>query len=167
MDYPIIEHAGVKGMKWGVRKAGKAVASVARAAVNQRVKTIRKRQAKLDAYHDSNKKNKSYKADYNLFKNMHKGNERQRHYKAIKTTRTVRRQFKAILATSVGLAVTSGSGKAVIQKMSKVATSPEAARLGKNIIQAAKRSPVRYVDGSTMKNVVRGATNALVVSGRR
>lgn len=38
------------------------------------------------------------------------------------------------------------------------ATSPESIRRGKNIIQAIKRSPIRYVDGKKITNIVRDAS---------
>jgi uncharacterized protein (UPF0303 family) len=36
----------------------------------------------------------------------------------------------------------------------KAARNPENIRRAKNVVQALKRSPIRYVDGSKMKNVI-------------
>lgn len=52
-----------------------------------------------------------------------------------------------------------GMGAAMAGKAAySAATSPESIRRGKNIIQAIKRSPIRYVDGKKMTNIVRDAS---------
>jgi len=143
----ILQHAGVKGMKWGVRK------KVATVVKNHMKKRKARAKAVLDRYHEKNKNKSSYKKAYNRNLKRTKGN----HHRAVAATRAPR--VRAQRAIALHLAVHTAplaihTGMKIANKARDFAADPDNIRRGKNIIQAMKRSPIRYVDGSKMKNVV-------------
>lgn len=150
----LLQHHGVKGMKWGVRRA----VSSAGKALNRNMNKRRAREdASAERYHEKKKNSKVYKLNYNYHKKRAKGTPEQKHKAAVRAVR--RDSFNK--AVMVGMALTPAAsksaqvaGKAFARGVYKAATSPEAVRAGKNIINAVKRSPVRVVDGKSMKNVV-------------
>lgn len=144
----ILLHFGVKGMKWGVvrskiQKAGRAY--------NR--KQSDKRKAANAKYHEKRKSRPSYKAAYKTQLKRTKGD----HEKAVTILRTQNAKQKRAL---IGMTLVQTSpfliknGKKLARKAAKAAANPENIRRGKNIVQALKRSPIRYVDGKTMTNVV-------------
>ena len=149
-----LQHHGVKGMKWGVRRA----VSKAGKALNKNMNNRRaKQEAKLSAYHEKRKNSKVYKLNYNYYKKQAKGTPEQKHKRAVMNVARDNYHKKIMLGmalTPVASKSFQVAGKALVKGVHKAATSPEAVRAGKNIINAVKRSPVRVVDGATMKNVV-------------
>lgn len=151
-----LQHHGVKGMKWGVRRARKALSSAGKSTAKALNKARDKHRSKVDAYHEKNKNKTMYKLSYNHHKRSAKGKTAEdKHRWAVRSARAEAKMNKALLtsAAATGL-MTSKTVRNTVYGLAKKATSPEAVRLGKNIVQAAKRSPVRYVDGKTLKNVV-------------
>lgn len=139
----ILLHFGKKGMKWGVRKAIKGHVKKRKA----------KQKATLDKYHEKKKGKKTYTRMYNKNFKKTKGN----HYKSVRNTRNViraRNRSAAIKIVAATAPIAIKHGSVIVKSMHGMATSPQAVRTGKNIIQAAKRSPIRYVDGRKMTNVI-------------
>lgn len=147
----ILQHHGVKGMKWGkytakVKNAVKSHVKAHRAKQNQKV---------LD-HHEKNKEKKTYKKLYE-----HNSKRYKTHLQAARKTReqvaAINKQ-RAIIATKIAVGV-AGAQRHNIAKaakvVSKAATNPDNIRRAKNVVQAVKRSPIRYVDGKAMKNVVK------------
>lgn len=140
-----LQHHGVKGMHWGVRKKVQKAVKAHRAKQNKRV---------LD-YHEKHKGKKLYGKLYAQNSKRYKS-----HLAAARKSReqvfAVRAQ-QAKVAAIVGVAVAS-QNKHHIAKASKVlgkvAQNPDNIRKAKNVVQALKRSPIRYVDGKKMKNVI-------------
>lgn len=144
----ILEHAGVKGMKWGVVKTR---------AVNGIKTHIKKSNAKSrvkdEKFHEKKKNNKAYKKVYNSNLKKSKGN----HKTAIAKTRKQYNQKKRILAMTVTaktLPAAVTTGKIIVAASKAYAKSPQGIRKGKNIVNAMKGNPLRYVDGAAMRNVV-------------
>lgn len=129
----ILQHVGVKGMKWGKRKSGT---------------TGGKRKRSVEKYHELNKDKKFYKDAYAKNLKRTKGN----HHKAVLITQVDARKnaMKKIGYTVAAVKVASKLSKAVkMVASSKVGDEigQSVKRRGKNIVLAAKRSPIRYVDG--------------------
>lgn len=160
----ILKHVGVKGMKWGVRKAANNVKTAVRNRTekkNQRLKQV------ADRYHEKNQKSKVYSRQYarNL-KAMKTRYEKKGvksetiHYRAVLKTRkehmAAKRQLLALAIPLAAPVAAKGivAGQTAVSRMSYKATSPEAVRAGKNLVNAMQRNPVRYVDGSKLKNVI-------------
>ena len=142
----ILQQAGVKGMKWGVRKAIKSQIKKANA----------RDRAYLDKYHEKRSaKSPSYVRAYN--KQIEKGKS---HHSVVRKMRNDRVKQQRVLATQAALIATpllNRAGKKIAQAAYNTATSPETIRAGKNIILAAKRSKFRVVDGSAMEDVIGAA----------
>lgn len=135
----ILQHAGIKGMKWGIRK------KIQKAGRGLGRKLSANRKAKIEKqhkYHEKNKNKKSYSRKYNLNLKLSKGN----HNKAVALTVS---QARSSRNTKIILATIVAAKAAKI-----VASRPESVRMGKNIVQAFKGSPLRYVNGSKFKNVI-------------
>ena len=149
-----LQHHGVKGMKWGVRRA----VSSAGKALNRNMNKRRARETEsLGRYHEKRKNSKVYKLNYNYHKKRAKGTPEQKHMRAVANVRRESFNKKVMLGMALTPAASKSvqiAGKALVKGVAKVATSPEAIRAGKNVINAIKRSPVRVVDGKTLKNVI-------------
>jgi hypothetical protein len=144
-DEETIQHHGVKGMHWGVRGKVQKAVKAHRAKQNQRV---------LD-YHEKNKGKKAYKKLYS-----HNSKRYKSHLAAARKTReqvaAIHRQ-RAVIATklAVGLVAANRHGIAKgVNSAKNAVKNPDNIRKAKNVAQALKRSPIRYVDGSKMKNVI-------------
>lgn len=138
-----LQHHGVKGMKWGVIRS-----KVKGAYAKSHQSRENRKKAAINQKHDLNMKiSKSYGKAYN--KSMAKNGN---HYKSIAVARQAvgRRKVAAMAAIIYGV---PAAGK-VAGKAYRTATNPSTIRLGKNIVQAMKNSPLRYVDGAKMKNVI-------------
>lgn len=160
MTTDILQHHGVKGMKWGVKKARNAVSTTSKSALKKINKIRENSNAKIDAYHNANKNKRYYKLSYNTYKTHARGNTQQKHRTAVRAARMDTRMSKALLTSAAAsAAMTNKTVRDNVYKVARKATSPEAVRMGKNIMQAVKRSPIRYVDGKQMKNVVNTASN--------
>jgi hypothetical protein len=148
-----LQHYGVKGMKWGVirNKVQKSV----KAHVKKR---NAKERATLDKYHEKRiNKSKSYKQAYNRRTKGEKGKTPARHYAAVRSIKAQNDKVKrAVILKTAALAapLVMDKGRKLASKASDFASNPDNIRKGKNIIQAIKRSPIRYVDGKKMTNVV-------------
>lgn len=146
-----LKHYGVKGMKWGVRKAGQNVKS----AVVKTGKAIsrhnKKRHARnikvLTDRHNKYMSNKKYAKDYN--KALKRTNNKHQAMRTAQILRRNRSNRNAKVALRLGIVGASAA--------SKFLTKPETIRAGKNFVQAMKNSPIRYVDGSSFTNVVDAA----------
>lgn len=141
----ILQHHGTKGMHWGVRKRIQAVVKAHRARQNKQIL----------AYHDKHKNKKLYKRLYQIQSKRHKthlaaARKAQQQVKAIQTQRAKLAMGAATMAAPV-IATHLAKGA---QAVNKAVHNPDNIRRGKNLVQAIKRSPIRYVDGSKMKNVV-------------
>lgn len=137
----ILKHAGVKGMKWGVRKTvAKAGKAVNRSLNKRRAKSL----ANVTTKHEKYMSNKKYSKDYNsaLKRTGSKAT-------AMRTAQYLRRNRRETMSRAVLGVSLAGASKAY-----KFATKPETIRAGKNVVQTLKKSPVRYVDGSTFTNVI-------------
>ena len=160
-----LKHYGVKGMKWGVRKA-RDVVRTQKAKHAERVKKYDANvKAKAEAHYEKNKNKRSYKrmhaSNLKELERKHKNNpskdvktlakiQTRREFREIKTRKAIAGAL--IVSQLVQADILYGenrTGKFVNKMM-----SPDNIRSGKNIMQAAKRSPVRYVDGKKIKNVV-------------
>ncbi len=137
-----LQHYGIKGMRWGVSRTKSQI----RAS-----KMSKKEKAALDKYHESRKNKTSYQKAYkNQFKKT------KNHYEAVKqvskhqTVKTVMGARAAIMMSPLLL----DQGAKIYRGIKHATMNPDNIRKGKNVIQAIKRSPIRYVDGSKMKNVV-------------
>lgn len=145
-DEETLLHFGVKGMHWGVRKKVSKMVKNHRAKRNKRV---------LDAHEKLNKKNKTYKKLY-----AHNSKRYKTHLGAARKSLV---QLNQINKQRIGLAITAASLAAPhvlphVAKgasiLGKAAQNPDNIRKAKNVAQALKRSPIRYVDGKMMKNVI-------------
>lgn len=134
-----IQHAGVKGMKWGVRKK-----------ITQVSKKIDESNQRL---HDKKmSKSKKYQKTYAKHLKKTKGDAAKAQNLSVDKHRAkqLKRVERAIKLTPAAVA----AGKIIVSGVRSAATSPQAIRAGKNIVQAMKGSPLRYVDGASMKNVI-------------
>lgn len=144
----IMLHAGVKGMKWGVVKT-RAVKSIK----GHIKKSNAKSRVKDEKFHEKKKNNKKYKKVYNANLKAAKGN----HKKAIARTRSAyvqRKRVMALTVTAKTLPAAVTTGKIIVAASKAYAKSPQGIRKGKNIVNAMKGNPLRYVDGAAMRNVV-------------
>lgn len=161
----LLKHHGIKGMKWGVRRDKK------RAAIN----TYKKTKSEIKADYKSGKIKKSvykerireaqhkrnmvtsfvYKNSYAISKS--KG---LNHVTARSHARTDLAIVNGLKAGVTAYAITSIAAPAV-GAGARLAANPATIRAGKNIIQAMKGSPIRYVDGRTMQNVINLAGTAI------
>ncbi len=146
-----LQHFGVKGMKWGVRK-GQVKGAIKKYAKNRREKANKK---VLD-YHEKNKENKTYKKLYESSSKRYKthlgaATNAARRHGEIKRARVQLGVHAAVLASPV----VSKALRTTVKAAHKVATNPDNIRKAKNVVQAMKRSPIRYVDGKKMTNVVK------------
>ena len=159
-DFPIydLEHYGVKGMKWGVRKkvsdglkkiGGSVKSTVAEGIVEQR--------AKDDAFHDKKMmRSKTYKLLYKTSPRTIDGNGRDRvRQKAAKAS--YRAMQRSIVTMTLSLAVDAAltnSGQKAIRSVSDFVITGQAQKIGKNVLNTVTGSPLRYVNAENMKNVV-------------
>lgn len=142
-----LQHYGVKGMKWGVRRTKEQLSKSAKSGVQTYKK---KRKESLDKYHDKKRNKKRYIRDYE--KHFKKTND---HYKSVSRARgtaTNRNIKRGVVATPAVLY----TGLVAARTFHLLTTDPEAVMAGKNIVQAFKDSPIRYVDGAKMTNVING-----------
>lgn len=137
-----LQHHGVKGMKWGVIRS-----KVKGAYTKSHEKSRARRNATVDRKHNANMRMKSYSKAYN--KSMAKNGN---HHKSIAIARQSvgRKKVAALAAIVYGV---PAAGK-IAGEVYRTATHPSTIRLGKNIVQSMKNSPLRYVDGAKMKNVI-------------
>lgn len=149
-DEETLQHHGVKGMHWGVRKQIKQVVKAHRAA----------QRAKLDKYHAAKSDHAGYQILYKRRLARNGGN----HHAAIRDARDTlrkRRTQNAIIAGKLAVGVAGLASpylkphvKKAANAAAKAARNPDNIRKAKNVVQAMKRSPIRYVDGKKMTNVV-------------
>jgi hypothetical protein len=144
-DEETLQHHGVKGMHWGAHKRIQKIVKAHRAKQNQKV---------LD-YHEKNKAKKTYKRLYDMNSKRFKT-----HLAAAKKTqqqiRAIQVQRAKMVVGAAGLAAPHLAPHIVkaANAVNKAAHNPDNIRKAKNVVQALKKSPIRYVDGSKMKNVV-------------
>lgn len=160
-DFPIyaLEHHGVKGMKWGVRKAK---TSNTKSNLQKVGKSLGKRNArkaaKRDAYHDKKmKSSKVYKALYESTPKTSsvKGRDRIRQ----KSAKAQYRSLQLNVATMVvgGALAAAGStknGQRAIKASSDFVITGQSQKIGKNVLNTVTGNPLRYVNAANMKNVV-------------
>jgi hypothetical protein len=144
-DEETLQHHGVKGMHWGVRKKVQRMVKAHRAKQNKKV---------LD-YHEKNKNKKLYKKVYEMHSKRYKT-----HLAAARKTKdhvqSIHKQ-RALAATALAVHVAAANSHHIAKgakAVGKAARNPENIRKAKNVVQAIKRSPIRYVNGAAMKNVV-------------
>lgn len=145
-DEETLQHHGVKGMHWGVRKKVQKMVKNRRAKQNKRV---------LDSHEKLNTKNKTYKKLYAYNSKRYKTH--------LAAARKSQIQLGQLRKQKVGLAI-SVAGLAAphlaphiakaTNAAAKAARNPENIRRAKNVVQTLKRSSIRYVDGKAMKNVI-------------
>ena len=160
-----LQHYGVKGMKWGVRRS-KEQLSKARKKVGDHFRArARKKNERLkkiaDKYHEKNKGKRTYKKHYqrNLQKFEKRGYKSAHHEAVLQTRREVRAAKRAIVYSVTSIAAPAVASLAVggmktAGKLYRNTVTPENIRRGKNVIQAMKNSPIRYVDSKMMKNII-------------
>lgn len=137
----ILKHAGIKGMKWGVRKS---VSNAGKAVKGQANKNRAKSRTLVASRHEKYMSNKKYARDYSRSLKR-TGNK----LTAMRTAQHLRRNRNGVITRAALSAGLLGASNAY-----KFATKPETIRAGRNLVQAAKKSPIRYVDGSTLSNVI-------------
>lgn len=150
----VLLHFGVPGMKWGVRRRQAKVAKRDRRKatkdISNRLKSgqISKTQAKTlktQAYHKQRSVNKTYRTEYN--NGIKKGLTPKKamavankHLRAEKTVNAYALANAAIVTVSA-------------LRIAQIATSrPDGIMKRKNVVEAMKRSPLRYVDGKKIKD---------------
>lgn len=154
----VLQHHGVKGMKWGVRKLTDTI--------NKRTtKRIARLKEGADKYHEKNKNKRVYKKLYS--RNLKKFEKRYANKPGkdadMMAKLAAREHIRKVKLGKINAGITLASYAAVADstmgrnytgRLLKKVTSPEAIRAGKNVINAIKRSPVRNVDGASFTNVV-------------
>lgn len=145
-DEETLQHHGVKGMHWGVRKKVQKMVKEHRAKQNKRL---------LESHDKLVKKNKTYKKLY-----AHNSKRYKTHLGAVQKAHMqlgqLRRQRAHLIGTAAVLAaphLLPHVAKAT-NAAANAARNPENIRKAKNVAQALKRSPIRYVNGKEMKNVI-------------
>ena len=149
----IIEHYGVKGMKWGVRKkVGNAVEKTTIAIG----KKIKKSRDKKDAYHDKKmKSSKTYKLVYEgTPPTVSKGRDRKRQKAARATYRGLQLNVATMVVGGTLAVAGSKNGQKAIKSASNFVVSGQAQKIGKNVLNTVIGNPLRYVNAENMKNVV-------------
>lgn len=149
----VIEHYGVKGMKWGVRKkVGKAVEKTTIAVGKQ----IKKRRDKQDAYHDKRmKSSKAYKLVYEgTLPTVSRGRDRKRQKAAKATYRGLQANVAMMVVGGALAAASSKNGQRAIKAVSNFVVSGQAQKIGKNVLNTVMGNPLRYVNAENMKNIV-------------
>ena len=152
-EYNIVEHYGVKGMKWGVRKkVGKAVEKTTIAVGKQ----IKKRRDKQDAYHDKRmKSSKAYKLVYEgTLPTVSRGRDRKRQKAARATYRSLQINLASMVVGGALAAASSKNGRKAIKTVSNFVVSGQAQKIGKNVLNTVMGNPLRYVNAENMKNIV-------------
>lgn len=155
-DDDTLQHHGVKGMHWGVHK-GKI-----KAAIKNHVTKVRQKQNKrVLAYHEKNmNKSKTYTRLYKKHAKVYKthlgaAQKAVQQHLEIKRARVKLGVHAAVLASPM----LAKGAKVAANAAHKAATNPDNIRKAKNVVQAMKRSPIRYVDGKKMTNVVKTVYN--------
>lgn len=150
-----IEHYGVKGMKWGVRK------STVKSSLQKVGKALGKRNArkaaKQDAYHDQKmKSSKVYKEIYKLTPsyNSVKGRDRLRQKSAKAQYRSLQLNVATMVVGGALAAAGSKNGQKAIKSVSNFVVSGQAQKIGKNVLNTVMGNPLRYVNAENMKNIV-------------
>lgn len=148
----VLRHHGVKGQKWGVRRKVQKAGLAANRVLNS---NRQKSQQKAQALYDKNVRRSNLNpAKYVYASNYVKArNQGQTHDQAVRSTRTALNLSK-VAAVALASPLVAEKGSQIVNKLSREITRPENIRKGKNIIQAIKRSPIRYVNGRAMQNVI-------------
>lgn len=148
----IVQHYGVKGMRWGVRRTKAQLQKAAKGHIKRRNAKERK---KLDDYHEKKMaKNDGYVRAYKHLREK----KNTKHYAAVRKIRDgaiAQRNNLLGQAAVIASPFIMNRGAIAAKQLYNFSTDPVNVRRGKNIVQAVKRSPLRYVDGKTMTNVVR------------
>jgi hypothetical protein len=164
----VLQHYGVKGMKWGKRKLSEKLADVKAqgAARKERIKSdantarrrkkgeITRKQANEErwaSFHKEQSVNKHYKKSYDKLKS--KGMDDKKAMRRAYNQVLARKKAQRALMTKVAVGGIA-AGKVGIKVGKSLASNPDVIMKGKNLVQAMKRSPIRYVDGKKMKNVI-------------
>jgi hypothetical protein len=155
----VLKHYGALGMKWGRRKQrnerlkelGRAKKETVRKLKRKEITRKQAKQEMIDNLHKYTKGNKYYDKEYSI-----RVKQGQSHNRAV---RGAHRRVKVVKASKIKIGVAAAIigakvGSTIVKKSYNVAISPESIRMGKNIMMAAQRSPLRYVDGSKMTNIL-------------
>lgn len=164
-DFPIydLEHFGVKGMKWGVRKEYEPVSArkLAKSTLQKVGKALGERNArrtkKQDAFHDKKmKSSKMYKAMYETTPKYRsvKGRDRIRQQSAKAQYRSLQLNVAAMVVGGTLTAASSKKGQKAITAVSDFVITGQAQKIGKNVLNSVTGNPLRYVNAANMKNVV-------------
>ena len=159
-DFPIydLEHAGVKGMKWGVRKAKTTNTKTTLQKVGKVLGERNARKApKRDAYHDKKmKSSKMYKRIYEATPSIHsvKGRDRIRQQSAKSQYRALQINVAAMVVGGTLAVASAPQGQMAIKAVSNFVISGQSQKIGKNVLNAVTGSPLRYVNAADMKNIV-------------
>lgn len=144
----ILQHVGVKGMKWGVRRKERNVKNrkIKADIKSGKVDKSTGKAQMLNNYHKSKKKgilNATYQNDYQQARTAGVP-----HLKAVSRAKISSRASNAMILGMGAVGVTGLAGQGAGAAYRK-ATSPEAIRAGKNIINAVKKSPIRHFEGGS------------------
>lgn len=162
----VIQHFGVKGMKWGVKRAKSQLSKAGKGVRNHLRAKAKKKNDRLikiaDKYHEKNKNKRIYKRQYerNLKRFEKRGKYKDPHRRAVlQTRRDVANAKRAILYSLTPIAApVVAKGTVVGLKYAGAAyrktMTPSNVIAGKNILQAMKNSPVRYADVSKYKDII-------------
>jgi hypothetical protein len=138
-------------MHWGKHKAK------VQSAVKGHVAKVREKQkVKVQAYHEKHKANNTYKKLYDKHKAKGKAHLEAAKNAMVQHLKVQRARVKLGVHVAVAASPLLVKGAKAAHK---VATNPDNIRKAKNVAQAMKRSPIRYVDGKKMANVVKTVYN--------
>jgi len=133
-------------MHWGVRKKLGKMVKEHRAKQNKKM---------LESHDKLVKKNKTYKKLY-----AHNSKRYKTHLGAVQKSHMQLRQIhkqRVHLAASAAILAAPHLAPHIakgVNAAQKAAQNPDNIRKAKNVVEAIKRSPIRYVDGKKMKNVI-------------